>query len=109
MSCVIVLVFHAGFLANSQTFRVSLASFHTEVANHCIQLSIKEVPHSMTIFQGKVMQFGILQFSDAIAHNSHSGINTLQLSTTCSCLIVCGNVRVQRLKLDVVSWNHLFL
>ena len=76
MSCVIVLVFQVGFLANSQTFRVSLASFHTEVANHYIQLSIKEDPHYMTIFQEKIRQFGILQFNDAITHNSHNGINT---------------------------------
>ena len=76
MSCVIVLVFQVGFLANLQTFRVSLASFHAEVANHFIQLSIKEVPHNMTVFQEKIRQFAILQFSDAITHNSHNGIST---------------------------------
>ena len=62
MSCVIVLVFQVGFPATSQTFRVTLASFHKIVANHYIQLAINlEVPHYMTIFQGEIRQFAILQ------------------------------------------------
>ena len=54
--CVLVV----DFLANSQTFSVTLACFHAEVANHYIQLSIKEVPHNMTIFQEKIRQFVIV-------------------------------------------------
>ena len=43
------------------------------MANHYIQLAIKEVPHYMAIFQEKIKQLAILQFNDAVTHNSHNG------------------------------------